>query len=311
MANEKSIPLSTTSVFDMDFVKKKAFEAKLNKVGKDLGLSSGNNPFGGSSRRNDNSNWNVFGQSNAGADEPEGDAEMEVLPVAVASSFDNKPKNFPMFIHLFYVNRGILSEEAKGPVNWAYGNFIAVEGLLLFNLFVAILLTALRKGEGWVNLLLSVVVGLLVSVFELISYETAFRGAYRTSTNLRQRFLYFGAANIIIITVYMATGKAFFNGWSRVTGLAAVEGKEKYKTVQLWLSVVESIGWSATLFLTSYTLFEYYHLLKARSQGLTQRELAAARGEDVPEAAFGENNGRAASRGDRGRVQEIRDRYNM
>lgn len=303
----------------MDFVKKKAFEAHLNKFGKDLGLSS-NITSGFSSSRTEqerSSQWSAFpSMRSAPADEeaPAPETDTSPFPTRATETFDARSKNFPPLLNLFYVDRSILSAAAREPVDHAFRVLGILTALLGLNFFTNALYTGLDKGTGWVDLLIGAIVALLLLFAELFAFETAFRGAYRNSENLRKRYLFCATGNVVVFALYAFLGASFFNGWASAAGIDELEGSRAYRNWKRTLIMVEAFGWTALSLYNVYTLFEFYHLYNGREQGLSQQALDdAIRG--VPAAADdpsfivpeGDAERRSGTRSSR--VQEIRDRY--
>lgn len=305
----------------MDFVKKKAFEAHLNKVGKDLGFGSNlTSGIGGSSGAEPRqSDWSIFPSRNNDDDVEAQDANADAspLPEEVAAVFAARQKNFPMFIKLFYADRSILSDSALKPVTAAFRLLCLTEALLVLNTFMNILFTALNSGRGWIDLVIGAVAAILLSILQLFAYETAFRGAYRTSTNLRKRYMFFAVANIIILSLYAFLGVSFFNGWAQIPRISDSE-EEKAKGLRKGLVVVEALLWTGAIFYSIYTLFEFYHFVQGREQGLSSEALNNVRrptANDGPQQAdhippeVGSSRPGGGTRTDRARIQAIKDRY--
>lgn len=301
----------------MDFVKKKAFEAQLNKVGKDLGFGSNvTSGFGSSSQAEPRrSDFSIFPSRNNDDDiEGQGEnADASPLSNELATVFETKPKNFPIFVNLFYVDRSILSEAARRPVNTAFYLLCVIESLLVLNTVVNIVFTAVDKGGDWVDLLVGGLVAVLISIFELIAYETAFRGAYRTSTNLRKRYFYFTGANIVMPALYAFLGYTFFHGWSRIP---KIPEDAKLKGLRKGLVVVEALFWTGTWFFGMYTSFEFYHFVQGKAQGLSSEAMNNATrsnsnegpGDHIP-PEVGTSRPDRSTRTDNARIQAIKDRY--
>lgn len=305
----------------MDFVKKKAFEAQINKVGKDFGLGSNvTSTFSGGNREQPRTpGWNVFslGDDN---DSPELHADDGPgMSPAVVSYYESLPNNFPPVVRLFYVDQSILSEAAKRPVWGAFFVLCTMEVLLVLNTLVSLLFTILDAGENWYFLLISAAVTVLLSLYELFIFEIAFRGAYQTSTRQRMQYLYLSATNVLPMILYAFIGVGFFNGWMRVGYLDEKETREKLNQPALRkvFSVIEALLWTILLFVSVYAFFEYYHLVKGREQGLSAEAIAAANraqsGED-PDSSNVVSSENAQGRGGVGggtnsRIQAIRDRY--
>lgn len=295
----------------MDFITKKAFESKLNKVGKELGLKSDNkNIFGGASSSNKESPF-AFLQRNENADaERDVESAPETFSSRNANIFDSKPKNFPFLIHIFYVDRSILSESARIPVTWAFRSLCLMEILLVFNSASNILSTILKKGDDWIFLLLSVVASILLSVYQLFAYETAFRGAYRTSRNLKKRYLYMFTPNIIISAIYACLGIGWLNGWMRIRSI--VNDEFENEAVRETVTIVEALGWMVLMFVSVYTVFEYYHLYQSDQEGLSPSAIESANYSDRAEQETTQptrQNNQDTNRGRRPDVQAIRDKY--
>lgn len=290
----------------MDFLRKKAFQGQLNKVGRDLGLGGNvTDTFGGGSAPTER--WTPF-------EEPQAPRDDDVFPVSAATTFDARPRNYPPGIHLFYVDRSILSDAARIPVNLAHQMFIGVLLGLVLNVSVAVALTITKRERQWVTLLVAGIVAVLVTLYELVTYETAFRGAYRTSRNLRARYLMLSALNVILVSMYTFLGHTFFNGWSR---LGRVEGA--FSTMHRTLTIIEALYWTVIMFFSVYVAFEYYTLRQSGEQGLSPSAMDAAingrSAEDVEHgraaegAAPAPSNISAMSAADRARVEDIRNKY--
>lgn len=256
----------------MDFVTKKALEAKVKNVGKELGLASGS-----SSQRDPT--WSIFRtqdrESNPEPTFEESTPENDTFPYDVANFYDNCPRNFPFCLRLFYVDRSILSQAAISPVNWTFRTYLLFQLLLLYNTAMAITFAALDKGSSWPNIVISASITFVLSVIQLFAFEVSFRGAYRTSKTLRQRYLAFGTANIIIIGLYACLSYSLFNGWQEISRLRHMSNL-KLKSLRIVLVVAETLGWTILLFVNTFTLFEYYHLMRGKHQGLSEEALAAA-----------------------------------
>lgn len=294
----------------MDFVKKKAFEAQINKVGKDLGLGSNvTSGFGGGSSEGDrNAGWNIF--SSGGNNDEEsgrGDEGMNVSP-EVIGYYESRAKNFPPLVHLFYVEFDILSEAAKRPVTLGFGLFVAIEALLLTNTLVAGLFVGLESGKDWEYVLISGIVSVLLSIYELLTYEICFRGAYQTSTHVRKQYIGLLVANLIPIGLYAFLGVGFFNGWTRISNLRQQEddGDVKHGSVRKVFAGIEAMCWTVLIFYNLYVVFEYYQFMMSREQGLCQA--AIREGNDVNESEDGGNRSRSGRTRD-ARTQEIWERY--
>lgn len=305
----------------MDFVKRKAFEAQINKVGKDLGLSSNvsSNFSGGDRQQPRTPTWNVFSLEDDSESPELYTEDGPVVSPTVTSHYESQPNNFPPFIRLIYVDQSILSEAAKQPVRWAFYVLCAMELLLVLNTLVAVLFTALEAGKDWYFLIISAAVTALLSFYELFTFEVAFRGAYQSSTGQRKRYLYLSAINILPMLLYAFLGVGFFNGWMRIGYLDEKETRDELNQPNLRkvFSVIEASLWTLLLFFSMYVSFEYYHLVKGREQGLSVEAIAAANRAQSSESPDTSNVVSSGDVQDRGRVegstssriQEIRDRY--
>lgn len=307
----------------MDFLKKKAFEAQLNKVGKDLGLGSNvTSGFSGSSRQEPrNSAWNVFGSQENGDTRDEPNEDDFAISPALLTYYESMPYNFPPYVRLFYINRSILSEEAKEPVATAYNFLCAMSSLLLLNTLLAVLFTSLERGKDWPFLLMSAGLTVLLTVYELYAFEVAFRGAYQTSTRLRKWYLALTSINIVLVSLYAFVGVGFFNGWTRLASLnktGDAEEEVNHEGARRIATIIEAILWSALLVFNIHVVFNYYHLVHGRDRGLSPEAVAAANRALANEDSSnrndagmldGEANRGGGTQGRKSRIQEIRDRY--
>lgn len=305
----------------VDFVTKKAFEAKLKKIGNDIGLTDA---LGGGSSSNANNDWTGFPSSGMGEGLGQAGNRSEndesPFPVPLATYFDGKAKNFPPLIHLFYIDRTILSDRASNGVKWALYNLILVEVMLLVNMGCAILFNILKSDSRWIYIVLSGAIGLLLTLFELLAYETAFRGAYRTNNGIQQRYMVFCAVNLVLAGLYAFIGTAWFNGWTRISGINS--GSIQSGTLRMVFTIIEAFGWSVALFVSMFTLFEYYHIWHGKHQGLSVEASRLARsgihGEEVRERPETRTSDRVQQQeshgGNRGdsrqdRLDQIRNKY--
>eukprot|EP00177_Eucheuma_denticulatum_P004111 GFKZ01007455.1.p1 GENE.GFKZ01007455.1~~GFKZ01007455.1.p1 ORF type:complete len:313 (-),score=39.27 GFKZ01007455.1:1015-1953(-) len=307
----------------MDFLKKKAFEAQLNKVGKDLGLGSNvTSGFSGSSRQEPrNSAWNVFSTQENGDTRDENNENEFAISPALLTYYESMPYNFPPYLRMFYINRSILSDAANPPVTTAYNFLCAMASLLLLNSLLAVLFTSLEKGKDWPFLLMSAGLTVLLTLYELYAFEVAFRGAYQTSTGLRKWYIALTSINLVLVSLYAFVGVGFFNGWTRLASLNKTDDSEEqieHEGARRIATIIESILWSALLVFNIHVLFNYYHLVYGRDQGLSPEAIVAANralaNEDVGgdnEAGMrdGEGNRDGGVHGRKSRIQEIRDRY--
>lgn len=298
----------------MDFVTKKVLEAKVKGIGKDLGISNG---FGATSSAQQERSHPL----NIGSD------SYDEFPVQAASHFESMPSNFPPILNLFYVDTSILSAAAKSTVGWAYRVFLAVEALLVLNLVSMVVKTVMMKGKEWLHIVLSALVGVLVTLFELFGYDTAFRGAYRTNSRLRFRYICLSTVTLVLCGIYAFAGAAWFNGWTRVVQYNKAR-REKSEgsaspemtspgTVGVIFSAIESFGWTVALFLVTFTLFDFYHLWQNGNQGLSDEALRIARGIEPgnTHTTTSENdvvqqrNDQRRVRPNAERVEQIRNKY--
>lgn len=302
----------------MNFVQKKATEAQINKVGKDLGLGSKMTSgfSGGSSDQPRNPKWSAFSLGEDGdLQEPQADDGPSVLP-AISNDYESMPNNFPPVLCLFYVDQSILSQAAEKPVSWAYVVLCGTEVALFFNTFVAALFTALEHGGDWYFLLISAALTLLLSFYQLFAFEIAFRGAYQTLTGIRKQYLYLSAINILPMTLYAFLGVAFFHGWSRI-GYIDETNDINNPGVRKAFAFIEALLWTSLLFTNIYSLFTYYHLVKGREQGLSPEAIAKASrakegGISSSNTALAPQHGTSKVKEERpsdSRIQEMRERY--
>lgn len=298
----------------MDLVTKKVLEAKVKHIGKELGIGDG---LGGTpSTQQERSRTFDLGNN-----------EYDEFPVQAVSYFDNMRNNFPPILNLFYYDSSILSDKVKVTVRWAYHVFLAIEVLLVFNLLSVVVKTVKMKGQGWLFIVLSILVGIVVTVFELLAFDTAFRGAYRTNPRLRLRYIYLSSATLVLCGIYAFTGAAWFNGWARVAQYSEARTKtpddsksseaELLGTVGIVFSVIESLGWTAALFLVTFTLFDFYHLWKDGNQGLSEEALRLAQSNgrgrtneaSVDDGSLSERSDRYRTTPNVDRIEEIRNKY--
>lgn len=300
----------------MNYVTRKAFEAKVKQIGNDLGLG------------------NVFNESSSSQQEQDShpqhptnsDGDDDLFPVQASSYFDAMPNNFPPLVNLFYIDITILSEDVKKTFIWAHRVFMTIEVLLLVNALSAIIQTIITKGRVWVRILLSFSVGLVITFFQLFNYDTAFRGAYRTNRRLRIRYVYLSIITAALCAVYAFTGALWFNGWTRIPQYRHVKKSTDESSSQatspglagIILSIIEASGWVIALFLVTFTLFDFYHLWRNDVQGLNNHALQIVRTathsglrQDVQHegsASNDESNYRHDStRSDR--IEQIRNKY--
>lgn len=292
----------------MDFITKKAFESKVNKFSKDLG-------FNATSSSNSTPNWPTFGLSNNDVEQQQSAQQQpdELFPAPEAAYFDALPANYPPLFHLFYLDRTILSDAAQKPVSYAHIIYILLTLGAVMNTAVAIAVVVLRKGTDWPYLLASAIATVLLAVFELYTYQTAFRGAYKTSQKIRQRYVILGAVNLLIICVYAFAGVLFFNGWSRLRDVG-----EDHPQLRRALTIIEALFWTVMLFFNTFTMFEHYHFQRDGAQGLSSSAISfAKRAERADAAAAAAQEGEPPASGarinrrDRAAIEEIRDRYRL
>ena len=202
----------------MNYVKKKVVESKVNSIGEDLGLGSNvtkdiskaiglrrddgagssSNPFNESLTSGlESSRWNPFSRDL----EDRSDRESNPFPLDAEVAFGSAPRNHPPCLNLFFIDQEILTEEAKLPVSRVRLVYLLTIGGLVINFFIAALLTILGSEGHWIKLVVSGVLLLAVSLFELISYEFAFRGAYKSSDQVRVQYVVLGLVNIAVFCV--------------------------------------------------------------------------------------------------------------
>lgn len=298
----------------MDLLTKKVLESKAKRFGKDLGFGDG---FGGTSSTQQRENVRTLDLGLGDHDE---------FPVQAATYFDNMPNNFPPILNLFYYDSNILSDEVKGTVGWAYRVLMAMEVLLVFNLLSTVIRIVRMRGQGWIFIVLSTLVGIIVTVFELFAYDTAFRGAYRTNARLRLRYIYLSTVTLILCGIYAFTGSAWFNGWTRIAQFnetrkkAPADGSSEAAslgTVEVIFCAIESLGWTAALFLVTFTLFDFYHLWRNNRQGLSDQALRLAQSNDrrdtklnnINDSTPREGNDRQRTTPNGDRIEQIRNKY--
>lgn len=297
----------------MDLLTKKVLESKAKRLGKDLGFSDG---FGGASSTQHREHSRTLDL---------GPSDRDEFPVQAATYFDNMPNNFPPILNLFYYDSNILSDEVRGTVGWAYRVLMAMEVLLFFNLVSTVARIVRMKGQGWIFIVLSTLVGIIVTVFELFAYDTAFRGAYRTNTRLRLRYIYLSTVTLILCGIYAFTGSAWFNGWTRIAQFNGNRRKTSAKSseaaslgiVEVIFCAIESLGWTAALFLVTFTLFDFYHLWRSNSQGLSDQSLRLAQSDDrrdtdsnnINDSVRMEGNDRHRTTPNADRIEQIRNKY--
>lgn len=307
----------------MDFITRKALGAKLKNVGQDLGLSD----LAGSSSDRQNNTWSIFDadsqpQSDQRSVHPSDD---DLFPLPVANFFDNMPNNFPPVLHLFYIDFAILSLAATRPMKLVRWVLRLSTFAISLNVTVSILMTAfVTKGE-WLSILFSVVVGVFAIIFQLIAYDTAFRGAYRTNKQLRIRYCALVAVNIVLALVYAVAGVSFLHGWARISALrgapSASEGGDDATVhnvhVGYALCAAEAALWTGLVVLSATCLYRYFGLLQDGGAGLSRSALSEARaGGASDRAAQGparaesaEAGSSAARSGVDARVEAIRNKY--
>lgn len=306
----------------MDFVTKKAVESKFRQLGDETGL---NDVLGIGSSSNANNDFSLF--SSPAPDEESGQrgsrasSDDDVFPAPVATYFDDRPNNFPPLISLCYIDHAILSDKASSGVRWAYRTFVTIELLLVLNVVSGILFTILNSQIRWIYMCIGIVIAAFITIFELFGYDTAFRGAYRTSSRIRQRYLVFCAVNVIICSLYTFIGAGWFNGWSRISVISE-DNDVRHRTLRTVLTVAEAAGWTGLLFMCTFTFFEYYHLLQGKHQGLSNEALRHARSgiengaaqsspsqvgavSSTTQQSYGGANGQSS----RDRMEQIRNKY--
>lgn len=288
----------------MDFIKKKVFETQIRNVSRDLGfVQNSNSAF---SSQPDNSDriqkaWHNFtGRSPTQEDTASADleaAEVDGFPSIVESAFNSRPKNFPPCVSLFYIDGSILSKEAAMAVKCSFYTLCFTIVNVVFNVSANVTVVAVMNGKDWYNILLSIIAGCVLFSFQLLTYESGFRGAYRNSTNLRMRYIWMSVGNGIIFSVYCFTNLLFFNGFSTLSNLAKNEAHFRLRNT---LAAIESTAWTFLLILNIYSLYEYYNVLGNRQQGLSDQAY---------NDALAQNSQSTSSRPHQNRIQEIRDRY--
>lgn len=325
----------------MDFVAKKAFKAKVKRFGDDLGVndlfsSSGN---GGPSS---SSTGNVFNTGGGGGSSP--DSTDDLFPSSVAVFFDGQRGNFPTLcfcipLNIFWIDRSILSLRANACMAWVHRLFHTMTFLCVFNVVTRTLATILLPAAfSWVFIIVSVAAGLMLIGFQVVIYDIAFRGLYRSSARLRGGYMGLCAVTAGIAVTYAFAGGAWFNGWMRLRMFSENDGGEEgdgdvfdgekgYKrSLLLVCNVCEAIGWTFGFGLAVFTLFEMYHVYRERVQGLSEQALRDARrggrgggGGDEEEGGGGGGSG-ARESGDGGwtgaagrdpRIAAIREQYGV
>ncbi|PXF49293.1 hypothetical protein BWQ96_00867 [Gracilariopsis chorda] len=96
--------------------------------------------------------------------------------------------------------------------------------MVAMNVGSNITLSAISDGDSWINIVLAICVGAVVTILEVVAYETAFRGAYRTSSKLRMRYVWMCVANVLLFSVYTFIGATLFNGWAGGIEVARQDG---------------------------------------------------------------------------------------
>lgn len=294
----------------MNFVAKTAFQTKLKRLGEDTGIkdlfSSEDNSVFPSTTTTDDLVTDIEAERN----------QDEIFPTSLANYFDTRPNNFPPCLHLFYIDRSILQQQAAQTITWAFRLFISIEVLLCLNVITRITVKVLESKEHVVYLILSLAFALLMSIAQLFGYETSFSGAYRTSSKLRLRYLFFCGINFTIIVLYTFLGFAWFNGWSRLSRIP--KGNATHHKIQVTLTVIESIAWTVVLFLVMYTGFQYFMMYTNRLQGLSdsaRREANAfqngppVQSERSRQPALGTRNGGGNQYASDARIQAIKEKY--
>lgn len=238
----------------MDFVSKQVLDAQLKKVSK---------PFKTSSDSGIEPTWVAF-TNRSPAKPQDNDAESKSFHDTECPP-NASPKNFPPLLLLCYMGKSIRSEVALVPVTWASRMFFSFIVLLFFNTTVVLLFMIFDKGYRWLRFLISVIANLQLSVYQLILYETASKGTYRTSLNLRKRYrLYipyslFSVMNVPLLFLCSFLGVKFLRGWIR-TRKDGTGVKEMNLSLRRLLVILQLLGWTALFFVNTYTLYQYYHL---------------------------------------------------
>jgi hypothetical protein len=301
----------------MDFVQKKLVKSQVNKLKTTLGLD-------GDSHHGSNQFGNVFGDSEGAHPAPDEESTFAVDEAVLF--YESCPNNYPWMMKLFFVDRSILSLHARPTVDKAHLLFLFAIGAAVANLLVHVFLVVVRRGRAWVDLLVSGFALLGIFLFELVSYETAFRGAYRASQSTLLLYMLSCCANIVLFGIYSFLGIAIFHGWTRLANTAG-----KQSLIYKILTGVEASIWTFLLCFSGFILFEVYKLRNTRASGLSAAARASAKSGQGTRAstAFGNEQSAAArdakrgvpsqvhsatvgphrSDADRERLEEIKSRY--
>lgn len=262
----------------MDVVYKKAIESKVKKFGRDLGINSGNNA---SSSGAPAQPWDMF---SVGADDDIGpesgldNSQHENFPPSAAAFFNSRPRNFPPLIRLFFLDRSILTSALRPVVNWAIRVVYIIGICLSINISTNVFFVVARKGTDWYLILISVPIAIILAGFQLFTADTAFRGAYRTSSQLRGRYLLLAGANLIPIIMYALLGFGFFNGWLRISAAGRDESiTGALRKTRMIMAAIEAGLWTLALFMQTFSLFEMQSVWRSRDPGLSDEALAATR----------------------------------
>lgn len=321
----------------MDFVAKKALQAKVKRFGDDLGVNEFFSSSGGNGTSSSSTGNILNTATNTDTNSRTGSSTEELFPSSLASHFDGQAGNFPtlcycLSLNMFWIDRSILSARADACMLWAHRLLFTIVTLSLFNVVTRTLSTALLPGVfPWAFIIVSVAACLILSGAQVVMYDTAFRGLYRSSVRLRRRYMGMCAVTAAVAATYAFAGGGWFNGWTRLgmfsnDGGRPFEGQKGYKrSVLLVCNVCESIGWTFGFGLAVFTLFEMFHVYRERVKGLSeQAERDARRGrrpagdeeddgggrrDDEEEGGGGGNGGGGAGRDPR--ITAIREKYGM
>lgn len=298
----------------MDYVKKKAFETKVNQIGKDLGISNVrkdvSKALGIGGNEGTSSSANPFSLDQQ--DVPPSNGNRGLFPgtrptqrddatAEAVASIANMPGNYPPLLNIFYIDRSILSLVAKAPVGLAHWVFLFTVLGLALNSAIHIVLTVRGRERQWADLISSLFMLFALSFYALVAYFYAFRGAYRSSSSTQAWYLVLGAIHLALLALYAFLGVSFFNGWTRLRNVSG-----KLENVYKVLAGIEAAYWTFILLFATYALYEYYDFRRSKAQGLSAATLGAFTTVENPGNQFASA---PPPPGTRSTVDEIRERY--
>lgn len=214
------------------------------------------------------------------------DAVDETFEDINATPFESAPSNYPPLVNLCYINRDILSSQARIVVDKARGVYLltSVASTLNFAGHLA--------RQKWIYAVVSLLSFVVMHFTELGLFEYAFRACYKTSRTMQRVYLFAATLNAGVLTLFAVLQVSWFNGWLSI-------GADVRFPIRI-LSAVESVVWTMNVFLQLHAIFAMMELRASHALGLAPDAIPPAARQDIESP---QHNARQARR------DEIRARY--